>query len=903
MPVLPKTFGSQTSVCFIGACKAHEELGINGRGVRVGVIDTGIDFTHAMLGGDGQVDTYKSVKPAEPTALFPNKKVVGGVDLVGTAFNANSAEFKNRIPRPDANPMDEGGHGTHVAGTVAGNGDNENTYSGVAPEALLYAIKVFGADGSTDDTVVIAALEYAADPNADMELGDQLDVVNLSLGSNSGLPKALYNEAVSNLTQGGTIVVASAGNSGPNDYIVGSPSTTNAALSVAASVDDMAHNVEFLAAKFMGAEGSETLALMIEAGFSKSLSEATNAKGEVVYLGLGNQELTEEQKQKLKGNIALLDRGVIAFGDKVQLAEDAGAVAVIIANNQPGEPFGMGGDNKSEIPAVMISQEKGQAILADLAKGHVTADLKSGQTVIRKELIDTLTGFSSKGPRSLDSIIKPEISAPGLMIVSAEMGGGKKGVKLSGTSMAGPHVAGVAALLRQKEPSLSAEQVKSRLIAATVTMKDPSGVRYPISRQGAGRTDVMRLLRAGVAVHPATLSLGEVAVESKKRMRRTLQVENHSDKEISLEVTVDAKAGLTVQTASQVTVPAKSSKALVVDVTIEAANTIMGEKESIQELDGWIFLKESGVEVARVPLLAVAQKISKISAEELIVHSSSEEDSAGALATLKLKNSGSHSGEAYLFNLIGRDSRKVTTKPSESHMDTSCDLESAGYRMIEKDGGSVLQIAFKLHTALTRWNTCQLTALIDTDGDGIAEQELVGIMMDQLSGFDKPEFASLLINATQAREIRRTYEASVESQMPGPENYTEALIEQRPMQLFNHSTIAIVEASLKKLSRSKLGDLRVKVGSLQVIGDAKEGDDFMGAGSDQWKSVRPFEQSEAYLRLPEKLTLNAGETQEVSFEKGKGLEELLALFPQNLSYGDGLIKDRQSQELKALFKP
>lgn len=180
----------RNSVKFIGA-EALNKSGITGKGIQVGVIDTGIDYTHSMFLGLGTEEAFKAVDPSGPALGYPNSKVVGGIDLVGTVFDSGSADFSKHIPKPDMNPMDEGGHGSHVAGTVAGIGDNVASYSGVAPDALLHAIKVFGADGSTSDSVVIAALEYSADPNADGDAADKLDVINLSLGSGYGNPHIL----------------------------------------------------------------------------------------------------------------------------------------------------------------------------------------------------------------------------------------------------------------------------------------------------------------------------------------------------------------------------------------------------------------------------------------------------------------------------------------------------------------------------------------------------------------------------------------------------------------------------------------------------------------------------------------------------------------------------------------
>ena len=216
----PSTSGldllTKNSMTFIGVDKIHEKLQVSdsqgqripvkGQGMRVGILDTGIDFTHAMLGGSGNKDDFESLDPNKTTGLFPTQKVVGGIDLAGENFNTQSHLFKNQVPVPDNNPVDRSGHGTHVAGTVAGNGDGVNTYDGAAPEADLFAIKVFGdKGGSTSDVVVIAALEYAADPNGDLDPEDKLDVVNLSLGGGYGKPHNLYSQAVKNLVRGGTV--------------------------------------------------------------------------------------------------------------------------------------------------------------------------------------------------------------------------------------------------------------------------------------------------------------------------------------------------------------------------------------------------------------------------------------------------------------------------------------------------------------------------------------------------------------------------------------------------------------------------------------------------------------------------------------------------------------------------
>ena len=371
--------GPKTSVKFIGAEAAYEQ-NIRGENTKVGIIDTGIDYTHKMFLGEGTEEAYKAVNPALPNAAFPNKKVVGGIDIVGTDYNSGSPDFSKRIPVPDVNPIDEAGHGSHVAGTVAGLGDGVNTYDGVAPAADLYAIKVFGAKGSTSDEVVIAALEYSADPTGDLSFKDQLDVVNLSLGSNYGNPHIMYNTAISNLVRGGTVVVASGGNSGDQKFIVGAPGVSDDAISVASSVDDMRHNVEFPTLEFKANEELITTSEFQEGTFTKPLKEIPEISGQIVYAGLADKDFEQSLKEQLRGHIALIDRGAVNFTVKVDRALEAGAIAVIVAQNNDEAPFLMGGAEDDTtvvaIPSVMISKKAGLAIREKLNSGPVFVDLK-----------------------------------------------------------------------------------------------------------------------------------------------------------------------------------------------------------------------------------------------------------------------------------------------------------------------------------------------------------------------------------------------------------------------------------------------------------------------------------------------------------------------------------------------
>src|SRR5688572_25779363 len=240
---------NSTSVPFINAVNAWVASGGNtGDGIKIGIIDTGIDYTHADFAGPGTPAAYTANNRAivEP-GTFPTAKVVGGRDFAGDLYTGGN------VPLPDADPCDCNSHGTHVAGTAAGFGVNANgtTYTGpydgttpfsslsvgpgVAPKAQLYALKVFGCSGSTGLTT--QAINWAIEPNGDGDPSDHLDVINMSLGSNFGTATDPSAAASNNAAAIGVIVVASAGNAGDTTYITGSPATSTRTISVANIAD------------------------------------------------------------------------------------------------------------------------------------------------------------------------------------------------------------------------------------------------------------------------------------------------------------------------------------------------------------------------------------------------------------------------------------------------------------------------------------------------------------------------------------------------------------------------------------------------------------------------------------------------------------------------------------------
>ena len=191
---------------------AQNSLGLTGAGVRVGIIDTGVDFDHPAFGGNG----------TNGSTAFPTARVVAGWDFVGDAFNGSNT------PVPDANPDDCNGHGTHVAGIVGANGGG---IKGVAPGVSLGAYRVFGCTGSTTADIMLAAMERA--------LADGMHVVNQSIGSTGQWSQYPTAQAASRLAKKGVVMVASIGNSGPGGsspdglYAAGAPGVGEAVIGVA----------------------------------------------------------------------------------------------------------------------------------------------------------------------------------------------------------------------------------------------------------------------------------------------------------------------------------------------------------------------------------------------------------------------------------------------------------------------------------------------------------------------------------------------------------------------------------------------------------------------------------------------------------------------------------------------
>jgi subtilisin family serine protease len=567
---------------------------LTGRGVRVGIIDTGIDYTHADFGGGGKPDDYRANDPSRIEAgSFPTAKVVGGTDLAGDDYDASGLEG-SAVPVPDDDPLDPpgDGHGTHVAGIAAGfgvltngatfrgpYGTNTTTNAfavapGVAPEALLYAIKVFGGGGST--ALTEEALDWAADPNGDGNTSDRLDVVNLSLGDPFGVQDPLDPEqvAVKRLNDLGCVVVIAAGNDGNVYYAAGAPGIAPEALTVANIFHD---GVAFSSVEVTAPPALAGNYACVEGEFTPRLSAIGPVSGPLVYASPNDACGALLNSNSVAGRVALLDRGTCFFSDKVRHAQRAGAIGAIVVNNASDAPFTMGGNGDNSdlrIPAVMISRSDGEIFKRNLTNG-LTVKLAATAATLHPELADLANETSSRGPTLYRGQLKPDLAAPGTSIKSASAGSGSGGVVYTGTSMSCPHAAGAAALLRQLHPSWTAPEIKAALMNTAQPCRDQAGLPYPESRTGSGRIDLAAAVKTAVIARNAdfpagvSLSFGAFTLGTNLTVRHAIRLDNHGPS-TSFNVAVSnslSQPGVTLQPATN-TLSVSSNSSATLELTL-----------------------------------------------------------------------------------------------------------------------------------------------------------------------------------------------------------------------------------------------------------------------------------------------------------------------------------------------
>ncbi|WP_319799506.1 S8 family serine peptidase [Jeotgalibacillus aurantiacus] len=532
------------SAPFIGSDEAWAD-GFTGEGITVAVIDTGVDYTHPDL-----------------AHAFGDYK---GYDFVDN--DEDPQETSNGDPRGESTI-----HGSHVAGTVAANG----AIKGVAPDAELLAYRVLGPGGSGSTENVVAGIEKAVEDGA--------DVMNLSLGNSLNDPDWATSIALDWAMSEGVVAVTSNGNSGPNNWTVGSPGTSREAISVGATqlpynvytaAVETSEGVSYPSANVMGFPSDEELLALNGQDF------------EFEYVGLGGPE--DFEGKDLTGKIAVIQRGNFPFVDKADNAKAAGAVGAIIFNNVPGVQPDIPGIS---LPTIKMSNEDGLKLLAELEAENNTV---SFNVAFDREVGETMAGFSSRGPVIDTWMVKPDVSAPGVNIVSTipthdENVHGY--AALQGTSMASPHVAGAAALILQANPDWSIDDVKASLMNTAQDLIDPAtGKSYPHNSQGAGSIRVPAAIETDILVGNGSHSFGVFDKTKGKQVEKNhFEVKNLSDERKTYSFDVDFGANnsaIKVSTSKNTSVHAGATQKVNMNVQVDASKLAPGYYEgSIKVSDG-----------------------------------------------------------------------------------------------------------------------------------------------------------------------------------------------------------------------------------------------------------------------------------------------------------------------------
>ncbi len=483
--------------------------GYEGQGINVAVLDTGIDWKHEMFGGDPTPPRHGLAPPV--AALNTNKKVIYYLPLTGT--------------------VDDYGHGTAAASNIAGylgfapgadklpGTADDIRLHGVAPQARLMGYKICTAVGNCVTAATNLAIEDAVSPlTLTLQPKPVANVINLSLGGAGG-PDDSSAVAASNAALLGTTVVASAGNEGPGENTVGSPAAGRHVLAVGANNEPAggSNTVDLIGGR------TQMIANLLD-GSTPPSADITQS-----YVFCGVAETPDQVPDSVSGKIALIARGGSVntpeglptsagtglFSNKAAFAFAKGAIAVIIYNNIDGE-LSAATVRASTIPVVGMSKDNGE-YLKSLIGSNAVGAISAKQIRLNKALLFNaqMADFSSRGPVQGLGQVKPDVTAPGVAILSATVRVGSADantgtmfdptgyIHASGTSFSGPHVAGAVALVKQAHLDYSPDKIRAALMNTSTNLRNSS--RTPkadglsadsIIEQGAGLIDVAAAIRA-----------------------------------------------------------------------------------------------------------------------------------------------------------------------------------------------------------------------------------------------------------------------------------------------------------------------------------------------------------------------------------------------------------------------
>jgi len=434
---------------YIGA-EFPKELGFTGNGIKIGVIDTGINLSHPDF--FNQDETSRFLK---------------GYDFVDN----------------DTIPQDTNGHGTQVTGIIAADGQ----LKGIAPMAEIFSYRVSSDGESVPSDLIIKAINQAVE--------DRVDIINISLGVNMTHNK--IDNAVNHAINQGIVVVAAAGNSGPDKSTIGSPARNPNAITVGATYNNQ--DSSMVSTLEVGKIQFQVLPMLGTDTISDPIST------EIVFAKYSREN--DFEGIDVGGKIVLAERGgevpdeIVFFSDKEIFASKNGAKGLIVYNNQPGIFYGeliheyVSEDYDPTIPTVSMTREEG----LELREILETESLGTFNVFNHPDFIAT---FSSRGPVS-PFYLKPDLVAPGVFVNTTSL---KNFYNItSGTSYAAPHVSGAIALLLEKNPDFTPHEIKSILVTTSDVITDQYKEEFDFNAGGAGRIDLKKAFSSELLFEPPKL--------------------------------------------------------------------------------------------------------------------------------------------------------------------------------------------------------------------------------------------------------------------------------------------------------------------------------------------------------------------------------------------------------------
>ncbi len=586
--------------------------GDKGQGVKIGVVDTGVDQTSPFLSPVGF--SYPPGFPKGDTKRTTPKVIVARVFPGPIRDSRSNQAFDQTEP-----------HGTHVAGIAAGDegttapaGPDHPTVtglSGVAPKAWIGNYRVFTeptpAGHEADTPEIVHAFEAA--------VADGMNVINFSGGGPQTDPAndAMY-ETIHNTVLAGVVPVIAAGNDREDFGLgtTGTPGSVPDAITVAA-----VSNSHVFAPALSVVGGPASLgAIPFQTGGLKLPAAWTDSSQTLVdvssVLGTDHQPVDSHlcgpkadpngavgtlPKDSLKGKLVLVDRGLCTFTSKAERAALAGAVGVVLVDNRVGEanPIPV----QLPLPAGMISDLDGRNVRAylDANGGQGPIRVSAAIQELQTNRSGVITSFSSAGPNDFGGDLKPDIAAPGLDVLSSTPPAttGSTFSVFAGTSMATPHVAGAAALLLQQHPAWTPAQVKSALMgSAAPAWQDTARTQEAsVLLEGAGLANVLAANDPKVFTDPQSLSFERIDVSTGAQRRAlllSLSDAGGGAGDWTVSIAPQAQTGgVEIDVPGLATVTPGGTVSLPVVVNV-AANAGLGEN------DGFLVLSGNGVQ-RRVP--------------------------------------------------------------------------------------------------------------------------------------------------------------------------------------------------------------------------------------------------------------------------------------------------------------